>query len=67
MDTAPLLVATADPDALDDALRWCAAVGVTPEVASDAVAARRSWSAARAVRRGRRPRRPARRHGAPAS
>jgi secretion/DNA translocation related CpaE-like protein len=49
MDTAPLLVATADPDALDDALRWCAAVGVTPEVASDAVAARRSWSAARAV------------------
>ncbi|MGQ3110272.1 septum site-determining protein Ssd [Aeromicrobium sp.] len=49
MDAAHLLVATGDADLLDDALRWCAAVGVTPEVASDAVAARRAWSAASAV------------------
>lgn len=49
MDTAPLVVATADPDLLDDALRWCAAVGVAPEVASDAVAVRRSWSVAPVV------------------
>ena len=40
------LIATADERVLDDALRWCAAVGVTPEVASDVVAARRSWSRA---------------------
>ena len=37
------LIATADERLLDDALRWFAAVGVTPEVASDVVAARRSW------------------------
>lgn len=49
MDAARLLVATADPDALDDALRWCAAVGVTPEVAHDVVSARRAWSAASSV------------------
>lgn len=49
MDTARLLVATADPDVLDDALRWCAAVGTTPEVASDAVAARRAWVSAQGV------------------
>jgi secretion/DNA translocation related CpaE-like protein len=49
MDAATLLVATADPDVLDDALRWSAAVGVTPEVAHDAVAARRAWSAASVV------------------
>jgi secretion/DNA translocation related CpaE-like protein len=49
MDTARLLVATADPDVLDDALRWCAAVGAAPEVASDAVAARRAWTSAAGV------------------
>lgn len=49
MDSARLLVATGDPDLLDDALRWCAAVGATPEVASDVVAARRAWSAAAGV------------------
>ncbi len=49
MDAATLLVATTDPDVLDDALRWSAAVGVTPEVAHDAVAARRAWSSASAV------------------
>lgn len=49
MDDARLLVATADPVVLDDALRWAAAVGATPEVASDAVAARRAWGTASAV------------------
>lgn len=37
------LIATADDHLLDDALRWCAAVGVIPEVASDLTSARRSW------------------------
>lgn len=37
------LIATADEHLLEDALRWCAAVGVTPEVATDVTAARRSW------------------------
>lgn len=41
----PLLV-TADPQLLDDLLRLCAAAGVEPEVAHEASAARRSWSAA---------------------
>lgn len=43
------LIATADEQLLDDALRWCAAVGVTPEVATDATAARRAWRNAPAV------------------
>lgn len=37
------LIATADEHLLDDALRWCAAVGVIPEVATDLTSARRSW------------------------
>ena len=41
----PLVVAS-DPTMLDEVLRLCAAAGVTPEVASDAGQARRSWSAA---------------------
>lgn len=40
--TRPLLV-TADVDLLDDLLRLCGAAGVEPDVAHDAVAARRSW------------------------
>ncbi len=43
------LIATADEQMLDDALRWCAAVGVTPEVARDLTAARRSWRRASVV------------------
>jgi secretion/DNA translocation related CpaE-like protein len=49
MDAATLLVVTSEPDVLDDALRWSAAVGVAPEVAHDVVAARRSWTSAAAV------------------
>ncbi|GAA3518635.1 hypothetical protein GCM10022234_12670 [Aeromicrobium panaciterrae] len=45
----PPLIVTADEHLLDDALRWCAAVGVTPEVATDVTAARRSWRRAQAV------------------
>lgn len=41
----PLLV-TADEHLLDALLRLAAAAGVTPQVASDAVTARRSWSVA---------------------
>jgi secretion/DNA translocation related CpaE-like protein len=40
------LVITADPELLDDLLRLCAAAGVEPEVAQDAVAGRRSWLSA---------------------
>jgi secretion/DNA translocation related CpaE-like protein len=43
------LIATADEQLLDDALRWCAAVGATPEVAADVTAARRSWRQAPVV------------------
>ncbi len=49
MDRAVPLIATADERVLDDALRWCAAVGHTPEVAADVVAVRRSWRGAPAV------------------
>lgn len=48
MDHQPL-VATTDPQLLDAALRWCAAVGATPEVAGDLVAVRRGWRHASAV------------------
>jgi len=44
----PLLV-TADPVLLDDLLRLAAAAGVEPELANDAVAARRAWSTAPVV------------------
>lgn len=43
------LIATADEQLLDDALRWCAAVGVTPEVATDVTSARRAWRRAPAI------------------
>src|SRR6185312_356812 len=43
------LIATADERLLDDSLRWFAAVGVTPEVATDVGAARRSWRLAPVV------------------
>ncbi len=43
------LIATSDEQLLDDALRWCAAVGVTPEVATDVTAVRRSWRRASLV------------------
>lgn len=46
MDLALPLIATSDDRMLDDALRWCAAVGCAPEVAADVVAVRRSWRAA---------------------
>jgi secretion/DNA translocation related CpaE-like protein len=49
MDLPLPLVATADDRLLDDALRWCAAVGCTPEVAAEVSAARRSWRAAPVV------------------
>ncbi len=42
-DAALPLIATADEQLLDDALRWCAAIGVIPEVAADVTAARRLW------------------------
>lgn len=48
-DSAMPLVVTADDLLLDEALRLCAAVGVTPVVARDTVAARKSWKAAPAV------------------
>jgi secretion/DNA translocation related CpaE-like protein len=44
-----LLVATADERLLDDALRWCAAAGAAPEVATHVAAVRRSWRSAPAV------------------
>lgn len=48
-DVAMPLVATADERLLDDALRWCAAVGAVPEVAPDVTAVRRVWRQASAV------------------
>ncbi|MBC7630277.1 septum site-determining protein Ssd [Aeromicrobium sp.] len=48
-DAALPLIATADERLLDDSLRWCAAVGVIPEVAPDLTAARRSWRQASLV------------------
>jgi secretion/DNA translocation related CpaE-like protein len=48
-DPAPLLIGTADDHLLDVALRWCAAVGTTPDVATDVSAVRRSWRGAAAV------------------
>ena len=43
------LVITADPQVLDDVLRVAATAGLEVDVAADAGAARRSWSAAAAV------------------
>jgi secretion/DNA translocation related CpaE-like protein len=49
MDLTLPLVATADDRMLDDALRWCAAVGCTPEVAPELGSVRRSWRSAPVV------------------
>ncbi len=49
MDLALPLGATADDCMLDDALRWCAAVGCTPEVAPELGAIRRAWRSAPVV------------------
>lgn len=43
------LIATADENLLDDALRWCAAAGATPEVATDVTSTRRAWRRAPVV------------------
>lgn len=49
MTSAPALVITGDRMLLDDLLRLCAAAGVTPDVARDATAGLRGWSAASVV------------------
>ena len=43
------LVATTDEQLADDALRWCAAVGASPERVTDVAGVRRSWRTASAV------------------
>lgn len=48
-DLVSPLIATGDEQLLDDALRWCAAVGAVPEVARDITATRRSWRQASVV------------------
>jgi len=49
MDEPTPLLVTADELFLDDALRWCAAVGVVADVAPDLTAARRAWRQASLV------------------
>ncbi len=52
LPTAPggrVLVATGDPDLLDDLLRLAAAAGIDVEAVPDAASARRSWAAAPGV------------------
>lgn len=48
-DVPAPLIATADELLIDDGLRWCAAVGATPQVARDLASVRRAWRAAAAV------------------
>ncbi len=48
-DLGALLLATADDLVIDEGLRWCAAMGVSPEVARDVPSVRRSWRGAAAV------------------
>jgi len=48
-DPSAPLIATTDDQLIDDALRWCAAVGTTPEVARDLTSARRGWRTAATV------------------
>lgn len=48
-DVTGPLIATADEQILDDALRWCAAVGAIPELAHDVTATRRAWRQAPVV------------------
>ncbi len=47
-DLVPLVV-TDDPSLIDDAARWCAALGAAPEIARDVAAARREWRRAAVV------------------
>jgi secretion/DNA translocation related CpaE-like protein len=50
MTDAPApLIATTDTRLVDDGLRWCAAVGAAPQVATDLAAVRRGWRSAAAV------------------
>lgn len=48
-DATGALLATADPQVLDDGLRWCAALGARPEHAADVTAVRRGWRRASVV------------------
>ena len=48
MDVVPV-IATADEALLEDALRWCAALGATPEVVVDVSGVHRTWRAASVV------------------
>lgn len=48
-DVAAPLIATADPVLRDQAHRWCAALGSTPELAHDLTGVRRAWRHASAV------------------
>lgn len=48
-DSPAPLIATADEQLLDDSLRWCAAMGVVPDLAVDLTAVRRGWRQASVV------------------
>lgn len=48
-DLSAPLIATADEQLLDDGLRWCAAMGVVPDLAVDVTAVRRGWRRASVV------------------
>ncbi|MCW2840967.1 MAG: hypothetical protein JWR55_2450 [Aeromicrobium sp.] len=48
-DVPAALIATTDARVLDDGLRWCAALGVAAEHATDLTAVRRSWRRASLV------------------
>lgn len=48
-DVSAPLIATRDEQLVDDALRWCAAVGATPVRAGDLASARRDWRTASVV------------------
>lgn len=48
-DPGAPLIATSDELLIDEGLRWCAAMGASPEVATDVPSARRAWRAASAV------------------
>ncbi|MCD9199639.1 septum site-determining protein Ssd [Aeromicrobium wangtongii] len=50
MTDAPApLIATTDERLVDDGMRWCAAVGATPQLAHDLTGVRRAWRTAAAV------------------
>jgi secretion/DNA translocation related CpaE-like protein len=48
-DVPAPLIATTDEQLIDDSLRWCAAIGATPEIARDLTSARRAWRTAATV------------------